>query len=295
MDINIPDWKKAGSLAAQALEFGKKKVKIGASLREVADSVEQKIRDLGGIPGFPCNVSRNSQAAHYSPAPDDNDVFTEKDVVKLDVGACFNGAIGDNAVTIDLTGKYSELAKAAEEARDAAVKLAKPGTQLREMGAIVEEAILKRGFQPVRNLSGHGIGLYVVHTKFSVPNYDNGDKRKLEENDTIAIEPFATTGKSGMIHEGTSAEIFKLKALKPVRDMTARAIIRDLEIYKGLPVAVRYLKYPLLKVNAAMRELQSKGMVHWYPVLLDNDNGIVSQAEHSVLVKDKPVILTKVD
>ena len=46
-------------------------------------------------------------------------------MIKLDVGVCYNGAIGDCAVTIDLSGKYQGLIDAVEAALLAAERIIK--------------------------------------------------------------------------------------------------------------------------------------------------------------------------
>ena len=58
-------------------------IKEGVSLLEVAEFVEKRVREKGAEPAFPCNISRNEEAAHATPSIDDNAVFG-KDIVKLD-------------------------------------------------------------------------------------------------------------------------------------------------------------------------------------------------------------------
>ena len=94
---------KAGRTAAEALHYGRSLIKPGVTYYEVAEAVEAKIRQLGCDLAFPCNISRNEIAAHYTPPAGDETVFTENDIIKLDVGAQHNGYVGDNALTVDLT------------------------------------------------------------------------------------------------------------------------------------------------------------------------------------------------
>ena len=107
----IDDWIKAGKIAAEALEYGRKLIKPGKSMLELCDDVDKKIKQLGGQPAFPSQVSCDHVAAHFCPAPEDKTVF-DKQVVSLDVGVHVNGAIGDNATTVDLSGNHTDLVKA---------------------------------------------------------------------------------------------------------------------------------------------------------------------------------------
>ena len=285
--------KKAGKIAAEALAYGKSLIKPGVSLLEVCDKVEDKIRSLGGGLAFPTQISCNDIAAHYCPEEDDKTTFSDQ-LVSLDCGAHVDGYIGDNAVTIDLSGNNAELVKAAQEALANALIIIKPGVTLSEIGRTIHDTIAKYGFAPVRNLSGHGLGQYDVHTKPSVPNFDTGDTAKLEEDMVIAVEPFASTGE-GAIYESGNATIFALIEKKPVRSLFTRQILKEIQTYKDLPFTKRWLtrKFGAPKTNFALRELKNLGILREHPPLPDKRHGLVSQAEHTVLVRDPPLILTK--
>jgi len=293
-DDNIEDWRLAGKIAAQALEYGASLIKPGTKLVEVADSIEKKIHDLGGKIAFPAQISCDHIAAHYCPHPDDETVF-DKQVVCLDVGVHVNGAIGDNALTIDLSGENDALVKASRDALNSAIELLRPGITLGEIGKKIQETITSAGFAPVKNLSGHGLNRFEIHTDPQIPNYDSGETFELQEGMFIAIEPFATTGR-GMIKETGNPSIFDITQDKPIRNPTARQILRDLDSLNGLPFTTRWLtkKYPAFKVAFALREMQNNNIIHSYPPLVEVEKGLVSQAEHSLLItEDGCEVLTK--
>ncbi|MBW2974012.1 type II methionyl aminopeptidase [Candidatus Woesearchaeota archaeon] len=291
---DLEHWRKAGKIAAQALEYGGGLIKKGASLLEVSDMIEKKIIDLGGQIAFPAQISCDNIAAHYCADPDDKTIF-ENQVACLDVGVHVSGAIGDNALTVDLSGKWSELVKASREALNNAIKIVQIGTSLGEIGKTIQETISSYGFSPVKNLSGHGLDYYDIHTKPTIPNFDTGDKTELKKGMIIAIEPFATNG-AGMIYEKERANIFMLTNPKPVRSPFAREILKFVaENYKTLPFTTRWLsrKFGLGKTNFALRELLKNDIIKQFPPLPEKNKGIVSQAEHTLLIEDKVEILTK--
>jgi len=293
--MNLEDWKKAGKIAKQALEYGAKQIKVGAKISDVSDATENKIKELGGDLAFPVNISLNDAAAHEVAFAVDDRTFTNNDIVKLDVGVHVNGAIGDNALTVDLTGKHEKLVKASEEARDEAIKIIKSGIKLSEIGKVIETIIKKHGFQPVRNLSGHSIDEYNLHAGLTVPNYDDGGSKTLKEGTIIAVEPFATDGE-GLIHESANAEIFNLILKKPVRSLITREALRHLDERKGLPTSTRWLgkKMTAIRATFALKEMNQLDMIHLYPPLVEVKKGLVSQSEHTVLVtKEGCEILTK--
>jgi methionyl aminopeptidase len=286
--------KKAGKVAAEARDFGASLIKKGNSLLDITKKVEDKILKLGGEMAFPPQISMNDIAAHFYPDADDETVF-EDQVCSLDVGVHVDGFIGgDTAITVDLSGENAELVKASVEALNNVLKIVKPGIKLSEVGKVIQETITGFGFAPVRNLSGHGLDEYNVHAKPSVPNYDNGDETELVEDQLIAIEPFASKG-AGIIYESGNATVFQLIGKKPVRNVFTRQILKEIEKFKGLPFCRRWLveKFSLPKVNFALRELKNLEILREYPPLVDKNHGIVSQAEHTLIVRDKPIILTR--
>ena len=289
----IEKYRKAGKIAAQALEYAVSLVRPGISLAEVCYKTDEKIKELGANPAFPTQISLNDTAAHFCPENDDIK-FTDQ-VVSIDVGVHFDGFIGDNAMTIDLSGKNIELVKASREALDNAIKAIKPGIKLSEIGKTIHETITKYGFSPVRNLSGHGLGEYDIHTKPTIPNYENGDETILKEGDIIAIEPFASKG-SGIVYESSNPTIFQIIEPKPVRNAITRQAMKEIVSYNGLPFSKSWLNKKLgeAKANFAFRELRLLGILREYPPLIDQAHGLVSQAEHTVLVtKDGCEVLTK--
>jgi len=291
---DLDKWRKAGKIASESLKYGVSLVKNGANIREVCDKIDQKIIELGALPAWPTQVGLDSVAAHFTPEHDDDSVF-DNNVVCLDVGAHIDGCVGDNAATVDLSGKYTELLKASEDALNSAIKVIKPGVTLGEIGRAIQQTIVKRGFLPIRNLSGHGIAPYVIHDSPSIPNFDNGDAETLHDGQIIAIEPFATNG-AGMIYEAQQGNIFSLVGVKPVRSQFAREILNFIqENYKNLPFTTRWLskKFGIGKANFAMNELMRLGMLHAHPPLIEKDKGMVAVFEHTILVKDVPEVLTR--
>jgi len=291
---DIDKFKQAGKISAQALEFGRSLIKKDVSLLEVVEKVEEKIFSLGGKPAFPAQISMNHLAAHYCPDEDDKTIFSDQ-VVSLDVGAHVDGYIGDNAVTVDLSGKREKLIIAVREALDEALKIIRVGITTGEIGKVIHDTISKYGFSPVRNLSGHGLGQYVQHDKPSIPNFDTGDKTKIEQGMIFAVEPFASTG-SGIVKDSGEASVFMHINKKPVRSMITRQVLKEIESYHGMPFCRRWLfKKFGAKANFGLRELLQLDIIKSYAPLADSNKGLVSQAEHSVLIDNegKVNILTK--
>jgi len=289
----MEDWEKAGKIAAEALEFGKKLVKVDAKLFEVAEKIEEKIINLGAKPAFPVNLSINHIAAHYTPFPNDETTFKEGELVKIDLGVHIYGAIGDIACTVDL-GDHKEFVEASEKALNEALKMFTPGTKIGEIGGAIQKKIQEYTLVPIINLSGHQVEKYNLHAGLTIPNYDDNDPTPLEEDQVFAVEPFATNGE-GRIIEGKPSGIYRLEQIKPVRDMKIRKMIQFIaEEYHELPFAKRWILKKFPTANFALTLLENQGILHQYPQLPEKSKALVSQAEHTVIVKEKPKITTKV-
>lgn len=285
---------EAGKISALALKHGASLIKIGSSLLDVTEAVEKKILDLGGEFTFPPQISLNEIAAHYCAEPDDDIVFKKGDLAKLDCGAMIDGYPGDNAITVDL-GNNEKLVNASRDALNNAIKIIKPGVSLGEIGKTIQNTITKAGFSPVKNLSGHGLSRYEYHDKPSIPNFDTGDPTELVKGQVIAVEPFASNG-AGVIYETNRSNIFSQISSKPVRNPITRNILKEIESYNQMPFTTRWLtkKFHPGKVNFALRELLQNEILHSYPPLPDKDNGLISQAEHTIIVDDEPIVTTRI-
>ena len=284
---------KAAKIAVTVKKSAKKFIKAGMPLLEIAERMEQEIVNLGGMPAFPVGLSINDIAAHYSPLR--NDTKLAEGLLKVDFGAAVDGFPVDNAFSLDLTEdkRYGELVRASQEALDNALKIVKKDLEVREIGKEIENVIRSMGFKPIKNLYGHSIKRYNLHAGFSIPNYDNNNKAKFE-NGVYAIEPFASTG-DGQVKEGKGSEIMMLVDKKPTRDLSSRRILDFIEReYKNLPFAARWITKRFGSISfMALQRLEKEGILYHYPQLIESSGGIVSQAEHSVLImNDKIKVLT---
>ncbi len=283
---------QAGALAKEVRAYGKSLIQKGASYLDIMTKINKKVGDLGARPAFPPQMALNDVAAHFLPQPGE-DITLSDQIVKLDVGICYEGAIGDCAVTVDLSGQYQSLVDAAEAALLKAEQSIRVGQPVREIGKIIEETISSYGFQPVRNLSGHGLGEYKIHMAPHIPNYDDRSSAIIKPGMTFAIEPFATNGK-GLIYEGGKAAIFGLVSARPVQSALARSLLAKIRTFSGLPFAAHDLigaEWSLDEINTGLQELIKAGVVMGYAPLLEQGQGMVAQAENSVLVDEKGNVL----
>ena len=294
MDDSIHEnYIRAGKIAANTRDFGIGLLKPGVSFLEVANKVESMIIENGGRPAFPVNISINENAAHYSPRHDDDLLIKKGSVVKLDVGAHIDGYIADTAKTIEIeTNNYDLMIKASDSALENALEIIKAGIELSEVGKVVEETITSFGFKPVSNLSGHSMERFKLHSGISVPNISGGgNKGKPKVGDVLAIEPFATNGQ-GRVISGKGSNIYICKdsiRSKIVRDQRSKIIYKKLfSKFNTLPFAERWCNgiIPDGVEDVVLKKLSFLGLINHYPQLVEAKEGIVTQKEHTVIIKE---------
>lgn len=285
-------YKLAGNIAADARDHGVSLLKPGVRLLDVATDIETRIKHNGAGLAFPVNIALNTLAAHYSPRHDDPLVFKKGDVVKLDVGAHIDGYIADTAITIEIgTHSYEKMRTASSEALEKAIEVLKAGVPLSELGAAVQETITTYGYKPIDNLMGHGLDRYQLHSGLSVPNVKSlGTKMKPKEGDVLAIEPFATDGVGHVISGGGSNIYLCNQSLKAklIRDSKIKLMYEKMTVqFTTLPFAERW--YNELFPNSGdlvLKKLSFLGIIKHYQQLFEAKGGIVTQKEHTVIVKE---------
>jgi len=290
--MDVKKYQKASEISKKCKEYGKSIAKSGMNYLEFSKKIENKILELGGGIAFPVNISVNDTAAHDIAQIDDTRVFEKGDLVKLDIGVHIDGFIVDSAITFEIeTDNHSELINLNRRALDEALKVIKPGVKVSEIGKAVEKVVKGSKYKIIKNLTGHGIEQYDIHSGFGIPNYDTKTNDILERGMVIAVEPFLTDG-DGMIKSGKSSGIYQLEYDKPVR------LYRDVlnfikKEFLTLPFNIRDIqdKFGYAKAKSSIAYLVRNELLTDHQVLLEKRGSVVSQFEHTIIVEDKPIIL----
>jgi len=280
----LENLREAGRVAAAARNLGAARIVPGASLREVCEEVEAEIRRRGAHPAFPAQSSRNHVAAHYCASPEDQTLYAEGDLAKLDIGVHVDGYVVDTAVTVNVGGRKENqrMVDAAIAALEAAIAQAGPGVLVNRLSAVIEAMIRSYGLRPMRNLCGHGVGRWIVHRPPPIPNVPDGEPTRLPVGSVVAIEPFATDGQ-GLVAERGKAEVFRLDPARAAGNGVDPTVLATMAAFRGLPFARRDLAaHPRSEVEATLATLLARGVLHGYAPLEEASGRLVAQAEHTV-------------
>jgi methionyl aminopeptidase len=191
--------RKANKIAANAILFAKDLIKPGVSTRFISEETERFIVSQGarasfkGLYGFPeaiC-ISVNEVIIHGIP---DDALLKEGDIVGLDIGTEVDGWYGDTAVTVPVSAiskEDEELIACAKDSLEFAISSIKEGMRFKELSKLIEDFIEGRGYRPLRNFCGHGIGRS-PHEEPSILNYIEGNPSqgpKIKNGMVFCIEP----------------------------------------------------------------------------------------------------------
>ena len=195
--------KRAGRITAEALLVAKEMIRPGVSTKEIDQKIRKFIESCGAVPsflgygGFPGSacISVNDEVIHGIPSM--KRILKEGDIVKVDVGARFRGYNGDSARTFPV-GKVSDealrLISVTEKSFYEAMKVAKAGNRIGDIGHAVESFVISNGFSIVRDYVGHGVGAD-LHEDPEIPNFGvAGRGPRLYADMTVAIEPMVNAG-----------------------------------------------------------------------------------------------------
>lgn len=277
--------KKAGAITREARQLGAGMIAEGVSLLSVAEETEAYIRKKGAKPAFPVNISINQIAAHYSPASNDASTFRRGDVVKLDVGAHVDGYMGDTAVTVEVgTRNWTSLIEASSKALSMVIEMIGEGVPVSALGGTIEGGIRSNGFVPIRNLAGHEIKRHNLHSGLSISNYDDGNTTKVHKGMLLAIEPFATNG-AGEVGNSKPGNIYILQRDREIKDASANRLFGIIkQEFGSIAFCERWCTALDPKAPVHLRTLVRYGAIYAYPILTEVKGGMVSQAEHTILI-----------
>ena len=196
--------RKACQVAGEVLGLAGKIIKDGITTVDLDKYIEDELIRRGAKPAFKgyrgyrhasC-LSINEEIVHGIPSPR---VINDGDIVGVDVGSIVNGYYGDTAETFAV-GKVAKSAKklinTTKECLAIAIKQARKGNHIGDIGFVIEEHAQRHGYNVVKDFFGHGVGKD-LHEDPLVPNFGKkGSGARLEKGMIFAIEPMLNIGRS---------------------------------------------------------------------------------------------------
>jgi len=286
----IEKFRLSGKILCAAREEMRGHVKEGMQVIDVCEKAEALIREKGGIPAFPCNVSINEVTAHYTSPPGDKSVIPVNATVKIDMGVQIDGYVTDTAFTVSFNSEGKSMTATAEHALKLVIENIHNDMSISRVGGIIETAIKNHGFKPISNLTGHSVGRYLIHAGTSIPNIATLATDKVHTGEVFAVEPFVTQPDAiARVDDSPQSTIFRLTRAKSVKTVYAKQLLKYIETnFRTLPFAERWLigVIPQNQYAEAFKELLKQKIITSYPVFIEASKRPVAQAEHTLLIKE---------
>ncbi len=196
--------RKAGRMAAAALDLLVPHVKPGATTERLDDLVFEFAMDNRVIPatinyrGYTHSIctSVNHVVCHGIPSPKP---LREGDIVNIDVTLIVDGWHGDTSrmyAVGPISRKAERLIDVTFEALKRGVAAVKPGLTTGHIGAAIQSFAERERCSVVRDFCGHGLGR-VFHDRPNILHYgEAGDGTVLQPGMFFTIEPMINLGKS---------------------------------------------------------------------------------------------------
>ncbi len=199
---DIEKMRLACKITAGARALAGELIRPGVTLLELDREIRHFIESKGAKPsflnynGFPASacISVNEEVIHGIPS---ERKLENGDIVKVDVGAYFQGYHGDCAATFgvgEISDEAERLIKVTRQSFFEGIRDIRDGSRVGDIGCAIQEYVEKNGFSVVRDYIGHGIGEN-LHEEPDVPNYGRaGRGPRLYAGMTVAIEPMVCQG-----------------------------------------------------------------------------------------------------
>ena len=158
------------------------------------------------------------------------------------------------------------------------------------IGKKIEEIIKGFEYTPIKELGGHQVERWMVHSTKQLPNFGTQGGALMEEGEVFAVEIFASTGE-GSVHNTNSAYIYEMNPYAgrvPLRRKTSKKILGLIKKnYKTLPFAERWLAKELkIGVAFGLQELVKQNKVKAHYVLSEQKDAFVAQSEETILITE---------
>ncbi|NDC48751.1 MAG: type I methionyl aminopeptidase [Micrococcales bacterium] len=201
--VQIEKIRRAGSIAARAIELVGQNIKPGITTDELDRVAHEFIISQGAYPstlgyrGYPKSICSSINEVICHGIPDDT-VLLDGDIVNIDITAYLDGFHGDSNQTF-LVGDVSEevrlLVERTREALNRGIAVVAPGRQVNLIGRTIEAFAKRFDYGVVRDFTGHGIG-EAFHSGLIIPHYDSAPQYAdvMEVGMVFTIEPMLTLG-----------------------------------------------------------------------------------------------------
>lgn len=160
--------KKSCKVNIAVLDYVAEHIHAGMTTQEIDDLVAQKTAEFGAVPaplhyqGYPKSVCTSINEVVCHGIPSDKIILKEGDIVNVDASTILNGYFSDSSRMFcigDVSPENRKLVQVVKECVELGLEKVQPWGFLGDMGQAVNDHAVKNGYEVVREIGGHGVGL----------------------------------------------------------------------------------------------------------------------------------------
>ena len=228
--------KESAKINVAVLDEVADKIRIGMSTEDIDKIVYETTTKMGGIPaplnyeGFPKSVctSINDEVCHGIPSPDI--ILKDGDIINVDCSTIYKGYFSDSSRMFCL-GNVSEenlrLVRVVKESVELGLEEVKPWGFLGDMSQAVNDHVTKNGYQVVRNIGGHGVGLEFHEDPWVGYIYERGTQMMMVPGMMFTIEPMVNMGTHKITVDKQNGWTVRTKDHKPSAQWEIQVLVTE--------------------------------------------------------------------
>lgn len=277
---------------------------------QVDDFVEEELKKVfsnkkskkleRGI-SFPCCISVNEMAGHFSPCPEDSVKLQNEDLVKIEVGAHIDGYSSNAAHTIVVGGKskgrQADVVLAAWNAFQAALKTLSVGGLNQNVTTKIQEVADVYEVNPVQGVLSHKMKKHLNDGNECIINKETPEQRvedwTFAPGDIFALDVYMSTGEGMPREMDIRTTVFKreMEQVYNLKSKHARAFFHIVNTkYPTLPFSIRGFE-DLTGAKVGVKECLTHELLMDYPVLGEKKGEFVAQFKATVAVQPKSIAI----
>jgi len=246
---------------------------------------------------FPTCVSVNNVVGHFSPLSTETTILVDGDVVKIDLGAHFDGFISTAACTVvasttpnAVTGRKADVICAAHFAAEAAHRLLVPGKKNTQVTEVINKIASEFKVNCVEGVLSHQMKRFVIDGNQVIISKATTEN-KVEEFDfevdqVYAIDIVMSTGEGKTKESEARTTVFK-RALDQNYSPKMKAsqyLLKEVNTKcPTFPFTIR--AFDETRAKLGVTECLKHDLFHLYPVLIEKPGEYVAQFKFTVLIQ----------
>ncbi len=228
--------KESAKINIAVLDYVAEHIKEGTTTEEINQWVHTQTIKYGALPaplnfeGFPKSVctSINEEVCHGIPSSDI--VLKDGDIINVDCSTNLNGYFSDSS-RMFLIGQVSEekkrLVEITRQCMYLGLEQVKPWNFLGDMGQAVNDFATQNGYQVVREIGGHGVGLEFHEDPWVSYVSTKGTEMLMVPGMVFTIEPMINMGTWEIVTDEKNGWTIRTADKKPSAQWEIQVLVTE--------------------------------------------------------------------